>query len=139
MAITPAQAAAKWQQRLSQSRQQIIDGVNGVTVAPGAKAAAQKNYWLLRVQNSADKWARNVGRVTLEEWKASMINIGIDRVATGAAAKVGKVEAFMNEFLPYVNSAAERVRAMPKGGEAEAIARASAMIQANMRFKRSGA
>lgn len=138
MAITPAQAAAKWQQRLSQSRQQIIDGVNAVTQAPGAKAAAQKNFWLLRVQNSADKWARNVGAVSLEDWKSSMINVGIDRVSTGAAAKVGKVEAFMNEFLPYVNQAAERVRAMPKGGEAEAIARASAMIQANMRFKRAG-
>lgn len=137
MAITPQQAAAKWQQRLAASQQQIIDGVNAVTTAPGAKAAAQKQLWLTRIQASADKWARNVSRVSLEDWKQSMINVGIPRVASGAAAKVGKVEAFMAEFLPYVNQHAERVRGMPKGDINMSIARATAMIQANANFKRA--
>ncbi len=137
MGMTPAQVAAKWQRNLGAATQSITDGVNAVTEAPGAKAARQKAFWLQRVNDAADKWARNVGLVTLDEWKSAMINVGIPRVATGAAAKVGKVESFMTEFLPYVNDAAARVRSMPKGGEANAIARAAAMIQANMKFKRT--
>ena len=138
MAITAQQAAQKWQQRLSASTQQITDGVNGVTTAPGAKAAAAQALWLQRVQASAAKWARNVGAVSLESWKQSMITVGIPRVATGASAKVGKVESFMGEFLPYVEAAAQRVRSMPKGDINASIARATAMIQANAQFKRSG-
>lgn len=137
MAITASQAAAKWQQRLSASTQQITDGVNAVTTAPGQQAAASRALWLQRVTASADKWARNVGAVSLEQWKQSMITVGIPRVATGASAKVGKVESFMTQFLPYVESGAARVRAMPKGDINASIARATAMIQHNAGFKRT--
>lgn len=137
MPMTPAQVAAKWQSRLGQATTQITDGVNAVTTAPGQKAAAAKALWLQRVQASQDKWARNVARVSLEEWKRSMIDIGIPRIATGAAAKVGKVESFMTEFLPHVNAVAARVHAMPKGDINASIARATAQIQGNAAFKRA--
>lgn len=136
MTITAAQAANKWRERLQASTQQITDGVNAVTQAPGAAAAARKDLWLQRIQMSADKWARNVAAVSLDEWKRSMIDVGIQRIGTGAQAKVGKVERFMTEFLPHVEAGAQRVRAMPKGGLPESINRAVAMIQHNAQFKR---
>lgn len=137
MAGTPAQVAAKWNQRLSASTQQITDGVNAVQQAPGAKAAASKALWVQQVTAAADKWAARTGAVTLDAWKSAMINKGIPRVATGAQAAQPKVEAFMTQFLPHVQSVAQRVRAMPKGGLANGIARATAQIQGNATFKRS--
>lgn len=137
MAGTPNQVAQKWQQRLSQSTQQITDGVNGVQQAPGAKAAQAKALWVQQVTAAADKWAARTGAVTLDAWKSAMINKGIPRVATGAQAATPKVEAFMTQFLPHVEAVAQRVRAMPKGGLANGIARATAQIQGNATFKRS--
>lgn len=134
--VTAEQATAKWLSRLSGATQQITDGVNGVTVAPGSKAAAASQLWLQRVQAAQAKWARNVGAVTLEQWRAAMINVGIPRVAQGAQAKQQKVQAFFSQFLPYLDAGVAKVRAMPKGDINASIARATAMIQYNAAFKR---
>ena len=135
MAITPDQATAKWLARLSAAQQQITDGVNGVSVAPGTKAAAAKTIWVQQVTAAQDKWANRVGSVSLESWKAATI-AGIPRVAMGAQAKQGKVAAFMQAWLPYVERGAATVRAMPRGGLQAGIARAVAQIQYNAQFKR---
>lgn len=135
--VTPEQATAKWVQRLSGSSQQITDGVRGVQVAPGQRAAASADLWLQRVTQSRDKWARRVGSVSLGEWQDAMINVGIPRIASGAQAKQGKVQDFMSQFLPYVDQGVAKVKAMPKGDINASIARAVAMIQHNANFKRS--
>ena len=135
--ITPDQATAKWLQRLSASTQQITDGVNAVTVAPGAKAAAAASLWAQRVAASQPKWATRVGAVSLQSWQQSMITVGIPRVATGAQAKQGKVLSFMQQWLPYEQAAQAKVQAMPKGDINASIARATSMIQANAAFKRA--
>lgn len=136
MAITPDQATAKWVARLGAAQQQITDGVNAVTVAPGTKAAAAKALWASQVANAQDKWAQRVGSVSLQAWQQATI-AGIPRVAQGAQAKQGKVLAFQQQWLPYVEQQAQRVRQMPKGGLANGIARAVAQIQANAQFKRT--
>jgi hypothetical protein len=134
--VTPEQATAKWLQRLSASSQQITDGVNGVTVAPGTKAAAAKDLWANRVMAAKDKWASRVASVSLTEWQSSMINVGIPRIAQGAQAKQGKVQDFMAQFLPYLDTGVAKVKAMPKGDLSSSIARASAMITHNANFQR---
>lgn len=134
--VTAEQATAKWVQRLSAAGQQITDGVNGVTVAPGVKAAASKELWAQRVAQAKDKWAAQVGKVSLSEWQHAMITVGIPRIATGAQAKQGKMQAFMQTFLPYLDQGVAKVNAMPKGDINASIARAVAMIQHNAAFKR---
>lgn len=134
--VTAEQATAKWLTRLSGASQQITDGVNGVTVAPGAKAAAAKDLWANRVLAAKDKWATRVGSVTLPEWQNAMITVGIPRIATGAQAKQGKMQDFMAQFLPYLDQGVSKVSAMPKGDINASIARASAMIMHNAAFKR---
>jgi hypothetical protein len=136
--VTPEQAAAKWQSRLSGATQQITDGVNRVQRAPGAAAAANKAAWLARVTASADKWARNVSAVSLEDWKAKMTSVGIPRIAQGATANVGKVQNFQAAFLPYLDQGVARVKAMPNATLEDGIARATAMIRHNANFRRSG-
>lgn len=135
--VTPQQAATKWQQRLSAAGQQIQEGVQAVSVAPGAKAAAAADLWLRRTTEAQGKWKQRVASVSLPEWQDAMIR-NIPRIAQGAQQKVGKVEAFMGEFLPYLDQGKAKVDAMPKGGVEESIARAATMIRHNADFKRRG-
>lgn len=134
---TPQAAAEKWASRLSGATQQIQAGVQAVTVAPGQKAAAASQLWLQRVQASQAKWARNVGAVTLADWQDAMLNKGVGRIASGATAAVPKMQAFMTEFLSYLDAGKSRIDAMPKGDINASIARAAAQIQYNSQFKRS--
>lgn len=132
---SPAQIAEKWSQRLSASTQQIQDGVNAVTVAPGQTAAARADLWLARVTASKDKWRTNVGRVSLEDWKRAMLDVGLSRVSQGAQANQPKVEQFMAKFMPYLKSGVDRVQAMPKVTLQDSINRAVQMIQHNAAYR----
>lgn len=134
--VTAEQATKKWVDRLSAATQQITDGVQGVTVAPGVKAAAAKELWAQRVAASKDKWAARVSAVSLPEWQNAMVTYGIPRVAQGAQAKQGKVQDFMQKFLPYLDQGVATVNNMPKGDINMSIARAAAMITWNSKFKR---
>lgn len=136
---TSAQATQKWVQNLGAATERMTSGAQAVTKAPGAQAAAAKQKWLQRVTASADKFATNVGRVTLQQWQDAYINIGVPRVAQGAQAKQGKMQAFMDEFLPYLQRGVASIDAMPSVTIEDNIARATAMIRYNAKFKRGGA
>lgn len=133
------QATAKWVQNIGQATERITAGVQAVSVSPGQKAAAAHAKWLARVQAAADKWRSRVGAVSLQDWQQSMISVGIPRIAQGAQAKQGKMEAFMNEFLPYLSQGVQRIDSMPSVTLEDGINRAVAMIRHNAQFKRSGA
>lgn len=137
MAQNPQAVADKWASRLSASTTEITNGVNAVTTAPGQLAAAQKDLWLAKVMQSKDKWANNVGRVTLGEWKQKMLEVGVPRIASGANANKPKMAAFMTQFLPHVEAGAQMVKAMPKMNLEDSIARMTAMVRHTANFKRS--
>lgn len=134
--VTPEQGAVLWRDRLSAATERITMGVNRVTVAPGQLAARSADLWLQRVTASKDKWQRRVSAVSLQDWQNAMNNVGVQRVAQGAAAHVGKMQAFLSEFLPHVDRVAATVHAMPKGGIEQSIARAAAQIRGNAAFRR---
>lgn len=133
----PQAATAKWVQNLSAASDRMTQGAQAVTKAPGQAAAAAKQKWLQRVTQAADKFATNVGRVTLEQWQAAYINIGVPRVAQGAQAKQGKMLAFQQQFLPYLQTGVQQIDQMPSVTLEDGIARATAMIRYNSKFKRS--
>lgn len=136
--VTPDQGAAKWASRLSGATQDITQGVNAVTEAPGLAAARSKALWLQQVTASADKWARRVSAVSLSEWQSSMITKGVPRIASGAQAAIPKMTSFLADFLPYVDQGVQALKSMPKGGVENGIARASAMIRHNSQYVRKG-
>lgn len=130
----PQAVAARWASRLASSTQQITDGVQGVTVAPGQAAARQKAVWAQNVQASQDKWAARVGSVSLGDWQQSMITKGAPRVASGAQAAVPKMASFLTQALPYI----ETVKAgLPARGTLDQnIARMTAFVQGMSKFQR---
>lgn len=134
---TADQIAAKWRDRLSGATTEITNGVNAVNTAPGQLAAAQVDVWLANTQAARDKWRTNVARVSLEDWRTKMINVGIPRVAQGASANVGKVQAFMTEFLPFLDRGVAQIRSQyPRGTLEQNINRATQMMRYNATFKR---
>lgn len=113
MAKDAATVAAKWATRLSGATQEIINGVNAVTEAPGIAAARQVEAWAQRTIAAKSKWAKNTAAVPLQDWQAKMTGIGAQRVAQGAQANVGKVQNFQSQLLPYVENLQRTIKAMP--------------------------
>ena len=135
MARTPEQVAAQWAQRLGSSTQRIQDGVNSVQVAPGQAAARQKAVYIQNVQAAADKWAKNVANVSLNDWQQAMVTKGVPRIAQGAQAAQGKFAGFMSQLLPYIESGRNSLPA--RGNLEQNIARMTAWTRHMANFKRS--
>jgi len=129
-------AVDKWQRNMINSAESVKSGVQGVTESPTAKAAAQADRYVMGVQQAvaSGKWQSGLQSVSLQQWKDSVI-AGIPNIANGVNKAKPKMQAFLTQFLPYVDSVAQQVRAMPKGGVENGIARASAMIRGLAEFK----
>ena len=135
---TAADVADKWQRNLGNAQQEMQAGVDRVTQAPGAAAAAKKQKWVMALQDSAtqDKWERNVRSVSLSQWQESMKTLGIQRAAAGATAKKPKFEAAMASLLPYIDSVRQQVRALPDNTPQDREQRALAMMRGMRNYRR---
>lgn len=140
MPLTAQQVAEKWSRNLGQATESIRAGINSVTVSPPQKAAASADLWQQRVSapETKAKFIRRAGAVDLQAWKQAALDKGVNRIASGAQTATPKMAAFMTQWLPFVNSVAERVRAMPKNNLEDRIARAVAQIRGNAAFNRGG-
>lgn len=138
-AMTPDQIAAEWASRLASSTSKITAGVQAVSVAPGQAAARQKNVWAQNTAASVDKWASRTASVTLGDWQTQMVQKGIPRIASGAAASQAKFTSFMSQLLPYQASAKSSLPA--RGTLDQNIARMTQWVRAMAQFsaqRRSG-
>ena len=137
MSTTVQAAVAKWARNTAASSESVKQGVQAVTESPMAKAAAASDRYVQGVQNavSSGKYQAGLMSVSLQSWKDSVITKGIPRMQQGIQSATPKVTSFMQQFLPYVQSAAAQVQSMPKGGVENGIARAAAMIRATSQFK----
>lgn len=133
-----ASIQAKWLRNIQSSTPDVQAGIARVTKAPGQAAAAQAQAWQNNTINSADKWKRNVGAVSLQDWQTAATN-GVQRIAQGAQAKQDKVGAHLQSFLPYLQQGVDKVNAMPRGTFQQNVARMVAMAQHNAAYKRPGA
>lgn len=111
----PQSVADKWATNLGNARKAITEGVEGVTVSPGAKAAAQQDYWMSQLQASQEKWAAAVGKMSLQDWKTSMTSKGIDRIAAGAKVAIPKMAKYMQEALPVIAGIQKELESVPRG------------------------
>lgn len=136
---TAAQVATNWRNAMAGAGKKLTDGVNAVTEAPTAKAARRIDAMVAGVQRAAadGRIQRGLERVSLEDWKKAMLDKGAGRVAAGAAAAEPKMRAFMEEFLPHVQSGVNKLQSMPRGDIETNIARAVEMMRHNASFRRS--
>lgn len=133
------QVAQKWATNVGNAGQSVKDGVTAVTENPADAAIRQKELLRQRFLEALDsgKWEEGLRRTSLADWKTAMLGKGLSRMQQGAAAAKGKVQAFQSQWLPYIRGAAARIKQMPKGGIANAMARIQANLEAAKAFKRS--
>jgi hypothetical protein len=134
----PQSATQKWLTNLSGATAAMTAGAQRLQVSPGASAAAAGDKWLARVTQAKPKFVARVGAVTLEQWRTAYTTYGINRVASGAQAKQGKVLAFQTEWQNFLSSNMAKIDRMPTTTLADSVAKAVAQIQLNASFKRSG-
>ena len=130
--VNSQQWLQKWSTNLNAAGTYIKNGVNAVTVAPGQAAAAAQDRMLAGVTQAVQsgKWARNVSKVSLQDWQNAMINKGIPRIAQGTQVAVATKGPQIDALLANVNAAAAVAHALPKGGIEQGIARATAFMRA---------
>lgn len=133
---TAAEAAAKWATNLPAAQQRYIDGVNAVTVSPGALAARAAPLWAANTAAAQAKFARNAAAVTTQQWQQATTTKGAQRLSSGAQAAQGKVESVFAKLFPAIQSA---VSSLPPRGDIEAnIARSAAFARAMNKYKNQG-
>lgn len=104
--MTGGDFADKHAKNLRAAADEIRKGVDAVTEAPGAKAAARKDVYVNRMTDSSvhERWAKNVAKVPLEEWKADMKEKGIGRISAGLDRSKGKISDFGDKLLTHIKS-----------------------------------
>ncbi len=135
--LTAAQFAEKWNRRLKSATTDIARGVDQVSESPGAKAAAARDKWVAKMTSAEthEKWARNVGSVSLEEWKQAMKEVGINRISGGADRAIPKVADFAAQLLAYQDSVLPKIHSMPAITTEDSRARMNAWFDAMTKFR----
>lgn len=138
--LTPQQFQEKHARRLKGATEDIRMGVDRVTEAPTKAAAAKKDKMRQRLVESIDsgKWERGLNRVSLEDWKKSMTEKGIGRIASGIDGAADKVVSFAGEFLPFLDNVQKKVRSMPDITLEDSIARMTTQVREVAKFQRKG-
>lgn len=111
--VTAQEAADKWAARTAAASQDYARGIQRVTQAPGAAAAAKKADYIAHVNESADKWARNVGNVSLGDWQQMASTKGAQNLSVGVNAAKNKMASRMQKVLADVDSAVAAIKTMP--------------------------
>ena len=136
--LTPEQFAEKHNRRTKAALEDMRAGVQGVTEAPTAKAAAKQEKMRQRLLEALEsgKWANGLKRVSLEEWKQKMLELGLNRVATGLDANKKKVEEFAAQLLPHIEEGQKLIEKMPDVTLEDSINRMTAFTRHMSKFKR---
>jgi len=129
--VTADEYAEKWSRRMKGSTEDVRRGIEKVTVAPGLKAAKSVDLMLRKLTDSivSGKWARGVGAVTLEQWKASAAGKGVERIARGVDEATPGQRDMATRLLAAVDAAAAKANAMPKGSIEDSINRMTTFVR----------
>jgi hypothetical protein len=122
----------RWMTNLSNASATITAGVNAVKTSPGQAAAAHKADWVAAMTSAAvqNRWAQQVGAVTLQQWQDAMVKKGIPNIATGVANAKNKMTQFMTSLIATENAILPTISAMPNLTLTQRIARATAWMTA---------
>lgn len=136
--ITPEEFQEKHARRLKASLEDIRAGVEKVTEAPGKKAAAKVDKMRARLIAKIDDgtWAKNVAKVSLEDWKTKMSEKGIGRIPDGIDGAKEKVVNFAGQLLPYIDEGLAKVEKLPDLTLEDSINRMTTMVRHMAKFKK---
>jgi len=128
---TATEVTKKWGKNLKNSRPEMEAGIDRVEEAPSIAAVRQEAKMLAKIVESIEsgRWASQLSKVSLEDWKKSMKEKGLGRISAGVdGAEVKQVE-FYNWLLPRVTAAQNVIKNMPSVTFEDNIARVNAYLR----------
>lgn len=130
------EVAAKWASRTANAVSDYKAGVMAVKEAPGAAAARQVGRMIDRLQQMAASGELQAAMqsVSLADWQRATAEKGGERLASGARQSQGKMQQFLTEFLPYVQSVKESLPS--RGTPEENIERMLQNVRQLSKFKK---
>jgi hypothetical protein len=136
--MTPEQFADKHNRRTKAALEDMRAGIEAVAEAPTAKAAAKQEKFRQKLIEAIEsgKWANGLKRVSLEEWKQKMLDLGVNRVAAGLDANKKKVQEFAAQLLPHIEAGQKAIEKMPDVTLEDNIQRMTAFIRHMAKFQR---
>lgn len=132
---SPDQVAGYWLTGISGATQKISDGVDRVTQAPGAAAAAQVDVWAANVQAAKQKFADNSRRVSLSDWQAAT-KAAVGNVAAGAQRKQQKYVQAIGPVLSHIAAGQSKLANMPRGSYAQNVQRMTTFVDHMHNYRR---
>lgn len=131
MAFNAARAAEKYKANTGGTGAQYwLEGVQGCNVDPTALAAQKSGYWQQRVMEPQTKtrFERGLARSGKAGWLDGCQKKGQSNYSTGTAAGADKLAQHFQQKAGAYEAGQAAIRQMPKGGLANAKARANAWI-----------
>lgn len=135
--LDPNAGQLKWQRNLQGSTESIKAGVMAVQQSPTAAAAAAADKWQAKLTSpdAKAKFIANTQAVSLQDWQTATVNVGIPRIAAGAAKGATKYGNFAAKFYPYLANVQQTIAKMPSTTLEDNIARMTAQVRAAAQFK----
>ena len=135
--ISSTDGSTAWQQGFGAAGAKYQRGVQNVTTAPNALAAAALPRWIASVTSKAvqDKYVAKNNAVTLQEWQNATVQFGVPNLSRGAQKGATKYAAFASKFYPYLSAGLQQIQSMPNITLQDRIARSVAMMTYNSQFK----
>ncbi len=132
--------AEKHARNLKASIQDIQRGVENVTVAPTAQAAAKKDKMRNNLNAAIDngKWEAGLRRVSLEDWKKNFLSKGVNRISDGIDAAHDKMVAFGTSLLTYEQGVQNKVHAMADLTFQDSVNRVTTWMTDMKKYSRKG-
>lgn len=136
--LSPEEFAEKHARRLKSALSDIQRGVESVSESPTAKAAQKVEKMRQRILEALEsgKWQKGLQRVSLDDWKKKMVNVGLQRISSGIDANKDKVVSFAAELLPYIDQGLEQIKKMPDITLDDSINRVVTWVRHMANFKR---
>ena len=136
--VTAEEFQEKHARRTSAALEDMRLGVERVTEAPGALAAAKEKKMRQNLLAALDsgKWRRRVASVTLDEWKKDMLEKGVGRVTTGLERAKDKTIEFAGKLIAHQNAILAKLETMPDLTLEDSIARMTMQVREMVKFKR---
>ena len=113
--VNEKEFAEKWARRLKGATEDIRRGVEKLDRNPAEEAIKKKEKMKARLIEAIDsgRWEAGLKKVTLEEWKAKMLNKGIGRIPAGVDEATPKMEEFARVLLPHIEEGVKKIEGMP--------------------------
>ena len=105
----------KWGRRMQGSVQDIVAGIDAMTVNPMEEAIKKQDKMLAGVQNAitSGRWAAGLRNVTASEWKDKTKKLTSARLASGVIESMPKRHKFDAYLVQTLNAVLPQIAAMP--------------------------